>query len=358
MFLMRDEQKKFLRQLLDTPSPSGGEAKVQRVWLDAVAAYADEVKTDAYGNAIAVWNPSGSPRIMVSGHGDEIGFIIQYIDDQGFLYFTTVGGSDPALARGQRVRVHNKRGTVSGVIGSLAIHMQDRDKESKVPPWHELFIDIGAKDKAEAQARVAVGDLVTYSVGFEEINERFFIARGCDNRVGSFVAAETLRRCAEAKQTGACVIAVSTIQEENGLYGAAMVGYSVHPDVALVVDVAQATDIPVTNKKRFCDVALGKGPTINRGSANHPVVVDRLAEAGDKASIPYQWGTDPRSTGTDADAIFRQRGGIPTAAIGLPNRYMHSPIEMIAYEDLEHCVRLLQAFIEGAKSGERFYTVV
>ncbi len=355
---MSPEQKLFLRQLLDTPSPSSGEAKVQRVWLDAVSPYADEVKTDAYGNAIAIWNPQGTPRIMVSGHGDEIGFIIQYIDDQGFLYFTTVGGSDPALARGQRVRIHNKRGTITGVIGSLAIHMQDRDKENKVPPWHEMFIDIGAKDKAEAQSLVAVGDLVTYAVGFEEINERFFVARGCDNRVGSFVAAETLRLCAESKKSSACVIAVSTIQEENGLYGAAMVGYSVHPDVALVVDVAQATDIPITNKKRFCDVALGKGPTINRGSANHPVVVDRLARVAEENAIPFQWGTDPRATGTDADAIFRQRGGIPTAALGLPNRYMHSPIEMIAYHDLEQCSKLLQAFIEAVKEGDSFSAII
>jgi putative aminopeptidase FrvX len=355
---MSPEQKLFLRQLLDTPSPSSGEAKVQRVWLDAVSPFADEVKTDAYGNAIAIWNPQGTPRIMVSGHGDEIGFIIQYIDDQGFLYFTTVGGSDPALARGQRVRIHNKRGAVPGVIGSLAIHMQDRDKENKVPPWHEMFIDIGARDKAEAQSLVAVGDLVTYAAGFEEINERFFVARGCDNRVGSFVAAETLRLCAESKKSSACVIAVSTIQEENGLYGASMIGYSIHPDVALVVDVAQATDIPITNKKRFCDVALGKGPTINRGSANHPRVVEWLSRVAEENAIPFQWGTDPRATGTDADAIFRQRGGIPTATLGLPNRYMHSPIEMIAYDDLEQCAKLLQAFIESAKEGDSFSAIV
>jgi endoglucanase len=355
---MSTMQKTFLRDLLDTPSPSSGEYAVQRIWMDVVGSFAHEVKTDAYGNAIAIWNPAGSPRVMVSGHGDEIGFIIQYIDDQGFLYFTTVGGSDPALARGQRVRVHNQRGSVLGVIGSLAIHMQDRDKESKVPQWHEMFIDIGAKDKAEAQALVSVGDLVTYACGFEELNDRVFVARGCDNRVGSFVAAETLRACAESGKATACVIAVSTIQEENGLYGAAMVGYSVHPDVALVVDVAQATDIPIANKKRFCEVALGKGPTLNRGSANHPVVVDRLARVAERCGIPFQWATDPRATGTDADAIFRQRGGIPTAALGLPNRYMHSPIEMIAYEDLEQCCKLLQAFIEEVQPGESFCAVV
>ncbi|MCS7064185.1 MAG: M42 family metallopeptidase [Methylacidiphilales bacterium] len=351
---MDTQQKEFLKQLLNTPSPSSGELALQRLWIEFVKPYADEIKIDAYGNAIAVWNPSGSPRIMVSGHGDEIGFIIQYINDQGFLYFTTVGGSDPALARGQRVHIHNSRGTVLGVIGSLAIHMQDREKENKVPAWHEMFIDIGAKDKNEALSKVAVGDLVTYAVGYEPIHDRYFIARGCDNRVGSFVAAQVLRRCAETKKSQAAVIAVSTIQEENGLYGAAMVGYSIHPDAALVVDVAQATDIPIADKKRFCEVSLGKGPTLNRGSANHPLLVEKLRQVAESHSIPFQWATDPRSTGTDADAIFRQRGGIPTAAIGLPNRYMHSPIEMLAYDDLDQCINLIQAFLEDINPDTSF----
>ncbi|MDE1169611.1 MAG: M20/M25/M40 family metallo-hydrolase [Verrucomicrobium sp.] len=352
---MKPKSLEFLGRLLNTPSPSSGEAAGQRVWLDYVTPYADEVGTDAYGNAWAILNPKGTPRIMVGGHADEIAFQIQYISEEGFLYFAPVGGPDPALARGQRVEIHHEGKRVLGVIGSLAIHMQDRSKKAEAPEWHDLFIDIGAADKKDAEKRVSVGDLITYTVGFEQLNGEVYVARGCDNRVGTFVAAETLRLCAERKgKLDACLIAVSTVQEENGLYGASMVGYSINPDAALVVDVCQATDIPITSKKRFGDIRLGKGPALNRGSVNHPVLVDRLAQVAKKRKLKHQWGIDSRWSGTDADAIFKQRGGIPVAALGIPNRYMHSPIEAIHLGDLETLAELLHQFVADVSSKDRF----
>jgi endoglucanase len=352
---MRPESLNFLGKLLQTPTPSSAEHRGQRVWLDYVRPFADKVETDTYGNALAVLNPKGSPRIMVEGHADEIAFQVQYIDDDGFLWFSGVGGHDPSLARGQRVHIHGRHGEVLGVIGALAIHMQDRGKKAEVPELHDLFIDIGAANRKEAEERVAVGDLITYTVGFQQLHGDIYIARACDNRIGTFVAAEVLRLCAKAgKKLKASVIAASAIGEENGLYGAEMIGYSVHPDAALVIDVGQATDIPVASKKKFGDTRLGKGPILSRGSVNHPVLVERLEAVALKRKIAFQRGIDPRRSGTDADAIFLQRGGIATVAIGVPNRYMHTPVEAIHLGDLENLAEWLTAFILEVKPGESF----
>ena len=352
---MRAESLRFLTDLLNTPTPSGEEAKGQRVWLDYLAPYAEKLETDTYGNAVAVLNPEGSPKIMVEGHADEIAFQIQYIDDDGFIYFSGVGGHDPGLARGQRVHIHSRNGPVLGVIGALAIHMQDRGKTAAYPELSELFIDIGAAGRKDAEKRVQVGDLITYIVGWQQLAGDVYIARACDNRIGTFVAAEVLRLCAKAsRKMKACVIAASAVGEENGLYGAHMLGYSVHPDAALVIDVGQATDIPITNKKKFGDVKLGKGPILSRGSVNHPVLVRRLEEIANKRKITFQRGIDPRYSGTDADAIFLQRGGIATAAIGVPNRYMHTPVEAVHLGDLENLAEWLCAFILDLKPGDTF----
>lgn len=352
---MRPESLEFLTTLLNTPTPSSDEARGQRLWLDYLKPFADELETDTYGNALAVLNPKGSPKIMVEGHADEIAFQVQYIDDDGFIWFSGVGGHDPSLARGQRVHLHGRNGPVLGVIGALAIHMQDRGKDAKVPELHELFIDIGAASRKDAEKRVAVGDLITYIVGWQQLNGDIYIARACDNRIGTFVAAEVLRLCAASrKKLKAQVVAASAIGEENGLYGAEMIGYSVKPDAALVIDVGQATDIPITNKKRFGDTRLGEGPILSKGSVNHPVLVKRLEEVAVKNKIAFQRGTDPRRSGTDADAIFLQRGGIATAAIGVPNRYMHTPVEAIHLGDLENLAKWLTAFVLDLKPGETF----
>ena len=323
------------------------------MWLDYVKAFADETHTDAYGNAVAILNPKGSPRIMVAGHADEIGFMVHYISDDGFLYVVPIGGPDVALARGQRVNIHNRHGSVRGVTGSLAIHMQDRGTDQKAPKVHELFIDIGVSSKAEALELVEIGDPVTYVDQFEVLRGDVIISRACDNRVGTFAAAEVIRTLSTGK-VAPCVIAVSNIQEENGLYGAAMTGYSLKPDAALVVDVGQATDIPVCSKPRHGDQRMGKGPILSVGSANHPVLVERLRTVAARKKIPFQMGVDSQRSGTDADAIFISRGGIPCATIGVPNRYMHTPVEMVHLGDLENIVRLISDFVRTVKSNEMF----
>lgn len=352
---MRESSYEFLKKLLETPSPSGFEATGQRVWLDYVSQFADEVSSDAYGNCIAVVNPQGKPRVLLAGHSDEIGFMVQFVSEEGFIYFQSIGGSDPALARGQRVVVHGQAGPVRGVIGQLAVHMQEPDDRKKVPDLHQMFIDIGAKTKKEALEKVGVGCAITYDYGVVELGNGRIAARGCDNRIGTFAAAEGLRRVSEnRKKLKACVIAASTIQEENGLYGATMTGYSVHPDVALVVDVTHATDIPLCTKTKHGEINLGGGPVISIGSSNHPVVNARLKAVAKREKIEIQFEANPRWTGTDADAIFRQRGGIATTSIGLPNRYMHSPVEVIELKDLEEIGRLMGAFALDVKPGEKF----
>jgi endoglucanase len=224
-----------------------------------------------------------------------------------------------------------------------------------VPELHDLFIDIGAGSRKEAEKRVAVGDLITYIVGWQQLAGDIYIARACDNRIGTFVAAEVLRLCARAgKRLKACVVAASAVGEENGLYGAQMIGYSVKPDAALVVDVAQATDIPIANRKRFGETKLGAGPILSRGSVNHPVLVKRLEEVAIKQKIKFQRGIDPRRSGTDADAIFLQRGGIATAAIGVPNRYMHTPVEAVHLGDLESLSEWLTEFLLDLDPQETF----
>ncbi len=352
---MTDPARDFLNRLLETPSPSGFEAAGQRVWAGHVRPFADAFESDSYGNAWATVNPAGSPKILLSGHADELGFMVGYINEDGFLYFKGIGGVDPALIRGQRVLVHGRGGPVPGVTGQLAIHLQPADERKKVPEIHDMTIDIGARSRAEAEAVVAIGDAITYSAGVLPLLGERIAARGCDNRIGTWAAAEALRRVAARRgELSACVVAASMIQEENGLYGATMAAYRVRPDVALVVDVTHATDSPQASKAKHGDVRLGRGPVISVGSSNHPEVNRRLRAVAEKAGIPIQTEINPRWTGTDADAIFLTRGGIPTTSIGLPNRYMHSPVEVIELSDLDALAELLAAFALDVKSGEQF----
>ncbi|MES2309368.1 MAG: M20/M25/M40 family metallo-hydrolase [Verrucomicrobiota bacterium] len=352
---MKESSKSFLKTLLNTASPSSGEAPGQRVWLNYVKPFADLTQTDAYGNAVAILNPDAKIKILVAGHADEIAFQVQYIDDKGFVYFSPVGGQDPSLARGQRVLIHSSKGPVLGVIGGLAIHLQDRSKKQEAPAWHEVFVDIGVESKAEAEKRVKVGDLMTYSVGCETLHGDIWAARACDNRIGTFISAEVLRICSEkSKKLKVSLISASTIQEENGLYGAAMVGYSVKPDAAIVVDVGHATDIPLVKHKQFGDIKLGKGPVLSRGSVNHPVLVDHLDQVARKEKIKIQYGIDARYSGTDADAIFISCGGVPTVSLAVPNRYMHTPVELVHLKDLEKMAEWIAAFVLGLDGKESF----
>lgn len=327
----------------------------QRVWLDYASQFAEETFTDAYGNAVAVLNKGGSPRVMLAGHADEIGLTVNFISKEGFLYVRRLGGVDPGITRAQRVTIHTQDGPVRGVVGNVAPHLTKQEGERKVPKVEELFIDIGASSRREAEKLVQIGDPLTLVDEFELLRGDLAIGRAFDNKIGTFAVAETLRLLADKRgQLKAEICAVSNIMEEVGLLGARQIAYSLHPDCAIVVDVTHATDYPTVNQQQHGDVRMGKGPTVTRGGCNHRDVVARLEKVAKSEKIKLQFEAMSSSSGTDTDVIFWTRGGIPSALVSLPNRYMHSPVEMINLQDLIQIPQLLAAFCLSLKRGEQF----
>jgi len=352
---MRDESLQFLERLVNTPSPSGHEARGQRVWLDYVKPFADETFSDAYGNTVAVLNKGGSPRLMLAAHADEISMSVNYIDSQGFIYVRKVGGIDPAITKAQRVSIHARGGQVKGVVGNVAPHLMKSEKDRKPPKMEDLFIDIGVSSRRQAEKLIRVGDMITLNDPFELLRNNLAIARAFDNRIGTFAVAETLRQLKEGKvKLNAEVLAVSNIMEEVGLFGARQIAYTLKPDVALVVDVTHATDYPTVSQQQHGDVKIGHGPALTHGGCNHAEVVARLEKVAGAQKIKLQHEATSNTSGTDTDVIFWTRGGIPSALISLPNRYMHSPVEVVSLKDLEQIPRLMGAFARSLKKGEEF----
>jgi putative aminopeptidase FrvX len=339
----------FLRRLLDSPGPSGFEAAPARVWREEASAIADRVGSDVIGNSYAILNEGGSPRIMLAGHIDEIGVMVTHIDEQGFLYFETIGGWDPQVLIGQRICLLTNQGQRIGVIGKKPVHLikpEEREKATKVT---ELWIDIGAKDRDAALTRgVRVGDPGVIDARLIELGDGLIASRSIDNRIGAYVVLEALRRLKDDPPR-AQVAAVATTQEEIGYHGggARAITYDMDPQVALVVDVTFATDSPSMEKKELGEHALGSGPVLTRGSATHPVVFERLAATADAEGIPYTLTASPRFTSTDADAIHLSRAGVAVGLVSVPNRYMHSPNEIVSLADLEHVIALLAAFVRS-----------
>ena len=352
---MRTESLSFLEHLVNTPSPVGHEARGQRVWLDYVTPFADETFSDAYGNTVAVLNKGGSPRLMLAAHADEIALTVNFIDKDGFIWVRKLGGVDPIVAKAQRVTIHNRKGGVKGVIGNVAPHLTKLEGERKVPKIEDLFIDIGVSNREAAQQLIRVGDPITLNDQFELLRGDLAVARAFDNRIGTFAVAETLRLLQSDRATlKAEVCAVSNIMEEVGLLGARQIAYSLHPDVALVVDVTHATDYPTVSQIQHGDVKIGEGPAITHGGCNHPEVVARLEEVAAKLKINLQHEAMSASSGTDTDVIFWTRGGIPSGLVSLPNRYMHSPVELVSLRDLEKIPQLLAGFALSLQAGEQF----
>ena len=350
---MDDTPREFLDELLSTHSPSGFESRGQRVWLDYVSGVADDVWTDAYGNAVAVVDGSGDgPEIAFTGHVDEIGFIVRDVTDEGFLRIGPIGGADRTVSKGQHVTVHADTGPVPGVVGQAAIHLRERDDEA-YDDLEAQFVDVGATDAEEARSLVRIGDPVTFSSGLQALHGTRLSARGIDNRVGVWAAAEGLRRAAESG-VEATVYAVSTVQEEVGLQGARMVGYDLDPDAVVALDVTHATDTPAVSGERSGPVELGGGPVVSRGSTNHPVLVDLLCDAADAAGVDAQLQATGVRTGTDADAFYTSRSGIPSVNVGIPNRYMHTPVEVVDTDDLDATVALLGQVADAAGAYDEF----
>lgn len=345
--MLTDASLTFLTALLDAPGPSGFEAGPARRWRAEAEGFADEVRADVSGNSFATLRAgaAGAPPIMLAGHIDEIGFIVVHIDDQGYLWFETIGGWDSQVFVGQRVTLLGKEGPVPGVIGKPAIHLLDKEDREKMSKVKDLWIDIGATTRVEAAARIRIGDAGVLAGAMLELPNGRLASRSLDNRVGAFVVLEALRRLAAARPT-VPVTAVATAQEEISFTGggARPSATGLAPLAALVVDVTHATDTPCVEKKRHGDVALGGGPVLSRGSSVNGRVFDLLVEVAEAEGIPYIVQAAGRDTGTDADVIFTAHRGVATGLVSVPLRYMHTPNELVALEDLDRAARLLAAF--------------
>ncbi|MDD3051232.1 MAG: M42 family metallopeptidase [Candidatus Cloacimonetes bacterium] len=342
---MNKDLKKLFRDLVEAPSPSGFEQPAQKIFADFVRKYvpAEDVNTDVHGNVIALRKGKGNIRLMISGHADEIGLMVTYIDDNGYLYFAPIGGVDPAILPGIRVDIHHEGKVVRGVVGRKAIHMMTSDEMSKAPKIENLWIDIAAKNKKDAQKRVAIGDVITFSAGMEILNGDIITTKASDNKAGVFVAAATLHYL-DKEKIDANVYAVSSVQEEIGLRGAKTSAYGIDPHVGIAVDVTFATDYPDTDKKKFGEVFLEKGPVLAIGANINSKVLTMLKQAAKNKKIDVQFDAAPRATGTDANAIQINRSGVATGLVSIPNRYMHTPSEIISLKDLDEAAVLLAEF--------------
>ncbi len=353
-----DKVRDFLFHLLETPSPTGFEIGAQRVWAEYVKPFADEVECDAYGNTWA-WIRSGRPDarvLMIEAHADEIGFMIKYVTPEGFLKIDKVGGSDAAVARGRRLRIFGSKGEVPGVTGNTAIHLRRGAGEEKCPKIEEIFVDVGASsDKEVAEMGLRVGQVAVYADGPAELAGGRLVCRALDNRIGGFILTEVARKLAGQKKRPAWdIVLLNAVQEEIGGHGATMATHRLRPDAALCLDVTHAIDTPDLDKTKFGDVRLGRGPSLTHGSANHPLMVERLEKVAGKNKLPVQHEATGVYTGTDTDSIFISRDGIPSALVSLPLRYMHSPVETIDWKDLEATADLLISFCKALKPEDSF----
>ncbi len=343
---------KFLVELLNARSPSGYEDEAQRVIDRYLKPVAQEYRKDAMGNRIATINPKGDPVLMFAGHMDELGFIINYIDNDGYLYFDTIGGHDRIIISGRRVNILTAKGIVKGVTGKRAVHLMGQEDRNKVPKIEQMWIDIGVKSKKEALKLVNIGDAATYDHSFDLINGSIGVARAFDNKSGAYVVSETLRRLAKIKRLTPKVVSVTTAQEEIGTRGAIPATYAVNPHLAIAIDVGHATDHPDCDNRKFGESKLGAGPIISRGANINPKIYKILIDCAKKDKIPHQLYADPRPTGTDARAIQIGRGGVATGLISIPLRYMHTPSELVDLVDIENTVKLLVSFAKSLKKGQ------
>jgi tetrahedral aminopeptidase len=349
--MMEATALRFFKELLATPSPSGYEAPIQNLVRGYLAEIADEIRTDLHGNVIGVKNGGASLRLMLAGHCDQIGFCVQYIDAEGYLYVQPIGGWDPQVLIGQRLVVWSTGGPIGGVMARKPIHLQTDEERKQVVKLKDLWLDIGAKTKEEAEALVRVGDPVTLELEYRDVLGGCAISPAMDNKAGLWVVLEAFRRA--AREPLACgLYVVSTVQEEIGLRGAQTSAFGIDPQVGVAVDVTHATDCPTIDKKQEGDVRLGGGPVVYRGPNMNPAVVEKLLAAAREREIPVQLAASGRATPNDANALQINRAGMATGLVSLPNRYMHSPVEMISLADLDHAANLLATFARGLSPAD------
>jgi len=354
---MDTQQRELLRRLVETPSPSGHEGAVQELVHSELSGFCPDTTSDIHGNVIARLEGLSPAAILLAGHCDEIGLMVKHVDDKGFLFFTPVGGIDPPVLLGQRVRLIGPQGVVPGVIGRIPIHLQDRDdkdKDSKIKV-HDLWIDIGARDRDQAERLAPVGTPAVWGEDFQFLLGDQASGRDFDDKVGVYVVIETLRNlAARTHKPPVTVIGVSTIQEECGVWGAGPVAYALNPTAAIAIDVTHATDYPGMEKKRHGDITLGGGPTIKRGVKSSKVINRLLEETAERHSLTIQIEADTGRFGTDADPIADRRGGIPVNSLGVPLRYMHTSSEVVSLDDVDAAVTLLSEALSSLQPDTDF----
>ncbi|MFM9058921.1 MAG: M42 family metallopeptidase [Planctomycetaceae bacterium] len=344
---MDAQAREFLVRLLETPSPSGYEQPIQQVVREYLGRCADSVTTDSHGNVIGAKNASAPLRMFLAGHCDQIGLIVQYVDADGYVSVQSIGGWDPIQLIGARVTIWTASGPVHGVMSRKPIHLLTDEERKQVPKMKDLWIDIGATDKADCESVVRVGDCVTLELKVLELRNGRAASVAMDDKIGLWAVLEAFRRAAAAGPLPCALFVASTVQEEIGLRGAQTSAHAVDPHVAIAVDVTHATDCPTIDKKAEGDIALGRGPVVYRGPNMSPRVVDRLLAAGAAKAIPVQLGASGRAQPNDANPLQVTRSGVATGLVSIPNRYMHSAVEVVSLDDADKTADLLAAFIRG-----------
>lgn len=342
---MTADQKslEFLENYLNTASPTGYEHNGQILWKDYIKGFVEETRVDSYGTVYGIINPEAEFKVVIEAHADEISWYVNYITDDGLIYVIRNGGSDQTIAPSKVVNIHGEKGIVKGVFGWPAIHTRNGNEKEPVPRIENIFIDCGAISKKEVEAMgITVGCMITYPDRFFEMNDRYFVARALDNRIGGFMIAEVARRLKEnnvALPFGLYV--TNSVQEEVGLYGAQMIAQTIRPNIAIVTDVTHDTTTPMIEKKKEGDQKCGEGPVVFYAPTVHHSIRELIIKTAEEKEIPFQRGASSRTTGTDTDAFAHANGGIPSALISLPLRYMHTTVEMVAKKDVESVISLI-----------------
>lgn len=350
---MTQGSSEFLTRLLTAPSPSGFEQPAARVWRDEAGGFADEVTWDVAGNSYARLNQEGAPVVVIEGHIDEIGFIITHIDEQGYLWFDKIGGWDDQVVVGQRIRIVGTEGEVVGVIGKKAAHLLKTEDRERVTRVSDLWIDIGADNREAAQQRVQIGDPAVIDAAPITLTDDLWASRSMDNRVGAYVALEAVRKLSQ-NRPALDVFAVAATQEEISFAGAIAVAHHLKPTLAIAIDVTHATDYPGADKKSDSDVKVGGGPVLTRGSSVNPRVFTGLRDTATRLKMPVAVQAGARSTGTDADAMYRAGALVATGLVSIPNRYMHSPSEVVSLKDLDDASTLIAEYVRTVTAETDF----
>ncbi len=343
---MEESRIAFLQRLINSPSPSGFEQRVQQVIREEMQLYTDEQRTDVHGNVIAALNPNANPRVMLTAHCDELGFLVRFIDEKGFIYFATIGGFDPSTLPGERVQIHTANGPILGVIGRKPVHLLQSDERGKAPKLSEMWIDIGVNSKEEAQELVAIGSIATRAAQLEKLHGDLVVSRALDDKSGVFTVVEAMQRLhGQREKLKAGVFFVSAVQEEVGLRGAHTSAFGVDPLIAVAVDVTFTSDHPQTSKHEIGDIRLNGGPVISIGGRINPRVYQMLIDAADEAGIAYQIDPQASGTGTDTDVIQVSRAGVATGLVSIPCRYLHTGSEIVSLKDIDEIAELLSRFV-------------